>query len=297
MSAKSDIDNPIAFFESFINEQVINRHYSNYFQNIIDSDENVVINDGYLILEEMTEHSNVYIRYSYEEGFRKLFDSLIVKQVEISKKLIDKLAEDKLDIENKFYKKFNQTIQIKVSDKIDYLLKTQASLFLKYPILKTGLSEIVDYINTSYNQYLTDPLFLDETIIEKDLYNLNTMSFDDLFNQLFSFMLDEKMIDKIDYERLYHYTKTFVNRQKVQNIEKIPTIVIQDGILHSLFGIICKKYKHIKVADMAEFLESSLDNYSSENTIHTFTKKYSSAIDIAKHPYLSAFVKGYFKKK
>lgn len=297
MITNSDIKNPIGFFEYFITETGINHYYHKFYNDFVNDDIDI-IDDNYVIKTiQLDWDKEIEAKYDINKEFRQKINSKISEELTISKNLIDHLAVEKLDIHNSNYLNFNKAIKVLVNDKINHILTTQTNLFLKYPMLKKGLSDIVDYINITYREYLKEPIFFDETILEKDLYNLHSMSFEDLFEQLFSFLIAERLINKTDYDKFFQYCRAFVNRENIEIVEKIPVISIQDSVLHSLFGIICKKYKHIKIEDMAVFLESTMQNYNSDTTVHTFTKKYSSPIDIAKHPYLSAFVKGYFKKK
>jgi hypothetical protein len=297
MTFKSDINKPIGFFEDFISDKSISSYYSQFLDDFVNPEIDKI--EGNFVIKPIFNDNweEIEAKYDLQKEFQLRLYNKINEELIISKGFIDQIALDTIDIANQYFKKFEQILHLSLENKINHIFNNQASILKKYSFIKKGLIELANNSNSQYREYLIEPLFVDETIIEKELYNLNSMSFDTLFKHLFLFLVEEKHLTKVDFERLFNYCKAFVNRKEIENINKIPVFTLSGNVLDSLFGIIYKKYKHIKIKDMTCFLGLIMENYASESTINTFSKKYNSSIDIAKHPYLSAFVKGYFKSR
>ena len=128
MDIKSSEKYPILFFEKFISEININREFNKFESDILDNYQ-VISYSNFILEVYCNDFGSIDLKIEFENHLR----NLLYLEFEKSKEIIDKIAIDKIDSENRNASVFINVIELSVINRIQLIAENQADILAKYP--------------------------------------------------------------------------------------------------------------------------------------------------------------------
>ena len=295
MDIKSSEKYPILFFEKFISEININREFNKFESDILDNYQ-VISYSNFILEVYCNDFGSIDLKIEFENHLR----NLLYLEFEKSKEIIDKIAIDKIDSENRNASVFINVIELSVINRIQLIAENQADILAKYPILKTPLLSIINYINSQYSIYLKKELNIPVSFVSDNFnsdFQSNTELIDLVFGNLKNkFIEGIRVINENDYNSFKENLLAFLeNKEFIPN--KILIKVLLKSQINYLFGIFYKHNRHIiKPKKLGEFAFKVLENYSNIQEVDYLRKHLTDKPDKIDSTIFSPYVIDYHRK-
>lgn len=271
MDIKSSEKYPILFFEKFITEINLRNEFNKFESEVLENyqvlsyDNNIleIYSDGFHIIDLNIEFANHIL-------------TLLYKEFENSKEIIDTIAIDKLDTENKNSNIFKQKMELSIVNKIYLITESQIEILTKYPILKIPLKSIIHYINKQYSIYLKNEFVLPPLLSFVNIV-LNFQSNNELIELVFGNLKNKtvsgiRIINETDYNYFKNSIIAFLENRNFES-KKVLFNVMNKTQLNYLLGIIYKHNKHkIKAHHIIDFASRVIENYSDHKSLNYLGK-------------------------
>ncbi len=270
---KSDIRNPLGFFEDWITIENIESKFNEYIQKFEDGSDRIDLEKS--IYHDINPETGEYDPFDLKEGFQSEIQQLLYDKCQESNRFIDDFYS-----ENQVNK---VAIQNFITDKVKVKFKNiikQTALLEKFPILLKPLEGIKNHIETSYPSYAISDLpkaasiakskynldLSDKTNKERILIILNFLNFEGINGSRFMSEPEFKLlVDAL--EELANGKKAVL--EKNIKIENLKGNNLLSYVLRRILFPYLSSPKFLLI-HLKEFLHKNVDRYEEEKKASTF---------------------------